>query len=164
MNERAQRAAVLGRLKRVCVVARAIIAVVLVLTAVAVVDAVLALLGAGGREPLVEASVPGVAEGAAMALMTWAALIVGQRVLGRVARTGEPFRVENARELRLSSYLVVATGVVPGLVGMVAAFVVKTGFDGMADLTVVLLGVVLVCVSKAFEYGCILQTLDDETL
>lgn len=99
-----------------------------------------------------------------MALMTWAALIVGQRVLGRVARTGEPFRVENARELRLSSYLVVATGVVPGLVGMVAAFVVKTGFDGMADLTVMLLGVVLVCVSKAFEYGCILQTLDDETL
>lgn len=93
------------------------------------------------------------------------ALYLGQRALGRIAATGDPFRLENARDLNAIAVLVLASSVVPGCVGVLAAQVLQTGYVGsIVEVAPLAGGLVLLAATKIFEYGCILQRLDDETL
>ena len=99
----------------------------------------------------------------------------------KIRRTGVPFAPERARELGRVGWLVLLAGCAPTLLHMVleaiAAAVVQalvesgemlsyalTASFEPQDLMLVSLGIVLVLVGRVFEYGCILQKQDDETL
>ena len=92
-----------------------------------------------------------------------------------------PFAPERARELGRVGWLVLLAGCAPTLLHMlleaIAAAVVQalvesgemlsyalTASFEPQDLMLVSLGIVLVLVGRVFEYGCILQKQDDETL
>lgn len=160
------RGAILARVRGLCMVARVLLIVLFVLALVPVVSVTfVALVPQEG----VTVSAPdgwGTVVGNYVRLvLLGAATLVGQRALGRVGRTGEPFRAEVARDLLAAAVLVWLSSFVPGCAGLLAAALLRTGFAGsVVDLGRLALGCALLAVAKVFEYGCILQQQDDELL
>lgn len=100
-----------------------------------------------------------------------AALFFGARFFGRIAKTGEPFRQERARELGLVAKLVLVLSIVPCLL-MLLTMVIGRALLGSAwpcsyevglfSYGTLVCGFLLAAFAKVFEYGCILQQQDDE--
>lgn len=88
-------------------------------------------------------------------------------MLRDVARTGRPFSDRVVRSLRRVSVLLVAADVVPALLCMLASWAAPAGASfSLSGGTgwPILAGAALAAVSRVFEYGCVLQRQDDETL
>lgn len=104
----------------------------------------------------------------------WHALAIGVAaclgvtlMLRDVARTGRPFSDRVVRSLRRVSVLLVAADVVPALLCMLASWAAPAGASfSLSGGTgwPILAGAALAAVSRVFEYGCVLQRQDDETL
>ena len=99
----------------------------------------------------------------------------------KIRRTGVPFAPERARELGRVGWLVLLAGCAPALLHMLLERMAMAVIDsliaagemvrysltasfGPQELMLVTLGILLVLVGRVFEYGCILQQQDDETL
>ena len=121
------------------------------------------------------------ANGVVFGGLACAAFALAALMCSKIRRTGVPFAPERARELGRVGWLVLLAGCAPTLLHMVleavAAAVVQalvesgemlsyalTASFEPQDLMLVSLGIVLVLVGRVFEYGCILQKQDDETL
>lgn len=123
----------------------------------------------GGR-PLVATCVDKGTEAALLGV----ALFVFQRALGRIARTGRPFRREFARIISGAGYLIAACGVLPGLLGTAAALayaslhpefsVALEPEGGIIRVSFLMIAGMVVALAWIFEYGAILQRQDDELL
>lgn len=124
-----------------------------------------------GGNPLQLAMRGVVANGLACAAFALAAL-----VCARVRRTGEVFSPARTRELGAVGGLLLLSGLVPP-VAMLAAFPFVTSLVGEMAMSYSLVqplatgdficcaaGLLLMAVARMFEYGCILQRQDDETL
>ena len=100
----------------------------------------------------------GVAEGVLFAGMAAVAMLIGQNLLGRVGRTGDPFRTENARDLKLISFLVLGAGIASAPFGVLVAHLLGGVYIGtMVNIPATACGCLILATSKVFEYGCILQ-------
>ncbi|MBM6817080.1 DUF2975 domain-containing protein [Olsenella uli] len=136
----------------------------------------------GGNVTLYGNPVQVMATGVAKGALAGAAFVVAWRMCRRIARTGRAFSPERVRELRTTAVLPLLSGCVPtalaalgnalssaavrellGRGEAVAYGLVPLGSSGF-DLGLVALGVLLVAITKIFEYGCVLQRQDDETL
>ncbi len=107
----------------------------------------------------------GVAEGILFAGMTAVAMFIGQNLLGRVSRTGDPFRAENTRDLKLISVLVLGAGIASAPFGLLVAHLLDGAYIGtMVNIPATACGCLILATSKVFEYGCILQQQDDGTI
>ena len=121
------------------------------------------------------------ANGVVFGGLACAAFALAALMCSKIRRTGVPFAPERARELGRVGWLVLLAGCAPTLLHMlleaIAAAVVQTLVESgemlsyaltasfePQDLMLVSLGIVLVLVGRVFEYGCILQKQDDETL
>ena len=121
------------------------------------------------------------ADGVVFGGLACAAFALAALMCSKIRRTGVPFAPERARELGRVGWLVLLAGCAPTLLHMlleaIAAAVVQalvesgemlsyalTASFEPQDLMLVSLGIVLVLVGRVFEYGCILQKQDDETL
>lgn len=121
------------------------------------------------------------ANGVVFGGLACAAFALAALMCSKIRRTGVPFAPERARELGRVGWLVLLAGCAPTLLHMlleaIAAAVVQalvesgemlsyalTASFEPQDLMLVSLGIVLVLVGRVFEYGCILQKQDDETL
>lgn len=121
------------------------------------------------------------ANGVVFGGLACAAFALAALMCSKIRRTGVPFAPERARELGRVGWLVLLAGCAPTLLHMileaVAAAVVNALIESgeilsyaltasfePQDLMLVSLGIVLVLVGRVFEYGCILQKQDDETL
>ena len=121
------------------------------------------------------------ANGVVFGGLACAAFALAALMCSKIRRTGVPFAPERARELGRVGWLVLLAGCAPTLLHMVleaiAAAVVQalvesgemlsyalTASFEPQELMPVSLGIVLVLVGRLFEYGCILQKQDDETL
>ena len=121
------------------------------------------------------------ANGVVFGGLACAAFALAALMCSKIRQTGVPFAPERARELGRVGWLVLLAGCAPTLLHMllevIAAAVVHAlvesgemlGYALTAsfepqDLMLVSLGIVLVLVGRVFEYGCILQKQDDETL
>lgn len=160
------RGAILARVRGLCVAARILLVLLFVLTLAPIVSVTFIALfpweGATVSAPDGWGTVIG---NYVRLVLLGAAVYLGQRALGRVRRTGEPFRPEVAHDLGIAAQLVWPSSFVPGCVGLAAAAFLQAGFTGsVVDLVQLALGCVLLAVAKVFEYGCILQKQDDETL
>ena len=119
--------------------------------------------------------------GSPVSTLANAAFALAALMCSKIRQTGVPFAPERARELGRVGWLVLLAGCAPTLLHMVleaiAAAVVQalvesgemlsyalTASFEPQDLMLVSLGIVLVLVGRVFEYGCILQKQDDETL
>lgn len=109
--------------------------------------------------------------------LSFAAYFVAKRMCQRVAATGEVFSVGRVRDLRRFARLLVIGSVVPGVMGiagmalsMQLSWATLMSWQGppagfvLFDFGELALGVFLLLVARMFEYGCILQKQDDETL
>lgn len=109
--------------------------------------------------------------------LSFAAYFVAKRMCQRVAATGQVYTSARVHDLRRFASLLVIGSVVPGIMGIVGmalsmqlSWATLISWQGppagfvMFDFGELALGVFLLLVSRVFEYGCILQTLDDETL
>ena len=135
----------------------------------------------GGTLYMAGSPIERLARGAVFGGLSCAAFVVAARMCSSVRRTGVVFSAERSRELGVVGWLVLLAGCVPSLLHMllecaasaVVGALVEAGemlsyaltarFDAQ-DLILVALGILLVLVSRVFEYGCILQKQDDETL
>lgn len=121
------------------------------------------------------------ANGVVFGGLACAAFALAALMCSKIRRTGVPFAPERARELGRVGWLVLLAGCAPTLLHMlleaIASAVVQalvesgemlsyalTASFEPQDLMLVSLGIVLVLVGRVFEYGCILQKQDDETL
>lgn len=121
------------------------------------------------------------ANGVVFGGLACAAFALAALMCSKIRRTGVPFAPERARELARVGWLVLLAGCAPTLLHMlleaIASAVVQTLVESgemlsyaltasfePQDLMLVSLGIVLVLVGRVFEYGCILQKQDDETL
>lgn len=121
------------------------------------------------------------ANGVVFGGLACAAFALAALMCSKIRQTGVPFAPERARELGRVGWLVLLAGCAPTLLHMlleaIAAAVVQalvesgemlryalTASFEPQDLMLVSLGIVLVLVGRVFEYGCILQKQDDETL
>lgn len=96
-----------------------------------------------------------------------AACLSATLMLRDVARTGRPFDDGVVRALRRVSALLVAADVAPVLLCVLASWAAPAGASfSLSGGTgwPILTGLVLAAVSRIFEYGCVLQRQDDETL
>ena len=104
------------------------------------------------------------------------ARVASALVCVRVRRTGEVFSPARTRELGAVGGLLLLSGLVPP-VAMLAAFPFVTSLVGEMAMSYSLVqplatgdficcaaGLLLMAVARMFEYGCILQRQDDETL
>lgn len=111
-------------------------------------------------------------------------LLFGVALLVRAARTfhtieqaGTPFTEESARGVKLAGALAVAAAIVSNVLGILMSSLVYSRYltpvneirlgqweVGATSFWVLALGVILVVVGVAFEYGVILQRQDDELL
>lgn len=99
-----------------------------------------------------------VASSIAKAVIALVAAYFDQRALGRIGRTGDFFRLENARDLGLVARIVLAGSVVPGCAGVLAVIVQQAGFSGsLVDPATLVAGLLLLAVAKVFEYACALR-------
>ena len=73
--------------------------------------------------------------------------------------------LDNQRSCSPTRHQAIAAAVVQALVesGEMLSYALTASFEPQ-DLMLVSLGIVLVLVGRVFEYGCILQKQDDETL
>ena len=125
--------------------------------------------------------VSSLADGVVFGGLACAAFALSALMCSKIRRTGVPFAPERSRELGRVGWLVLLAGCAPTLLHMlleaIAAAVVNalvesgemlsyalTASFEPQDLMLVSLGILLVLVGRVFEYGCILQKQDDETL
>ena len=107
----------------------------------------------------------GVAEGVLFDGIAAVAMLIGQNLLGRVGRTGDPFRTENTRDLKLISFLVLGAGIASAPFGVLVAHLLGGVYIGtMVNIPATACGCLILATSKVFEYGCILQQQDDGTI
>ena len=110
-----------------------------------------------------------------------AGFVAAALMCAKIRRTGAPFAPERARELGRVGWLVLLAGCAPTLIhmlleavamivvnsllesGEILSYALTASFEPQ-DLMLVSLGILLVLVGRVFEYGCILQKQDDETL
>lgn len=121
------------------------------------------------------------ANGVVFGGLACAAFALAALMCSKIQMTGVPFVPERARELGRVGWLVLLAGCAPTLLHMlleaIAAAVVHALVESgemlsyaltanfePQDLMLVSLGILLVLVGRVFEYGCILQKQDDETL
>lgn len=99
-----------------------------------------------------------------------AMLFLGARFFGRIAKSGEAFRRERARELGLIAKLAIVLSFAPGVlvwttlkVGTLLLPEWPVAYEGnLFSYGLVVCGCLLFAFAKVFEYGCILQEQDDE--
>ena len=104
------------------------------------------------------------------ALLLVAISWVGARFFRRIAKTGEPFRPERARELFLVADLLVALAIAPGLLEAGALWLGVTllptvSYDityGILNYGLLIGAFLLLAFARVFSYGCLLQQQDDE--
>ena len=135
----------------------------------------------GGEVSLSGSPVSSFANGAVLGGLACAAFAIAARMCSRIRRTGVPLEPGRARELGRVGWLVLLAGCAPTLLHMLLERVAMAVIDsliaagemvrysltasfGPQDLMLVALGTLLVLVGRVFEYGCILQRQDDETL
>ena len=121
------------------------------------------------------------ANGVVFGGLACAAFALAALMCSKIRRTGVPFAPERARELGRVGWLVLLAGCAPTLLHMVLEAIAAAVVNALVesgemlsyaltanfepqDLMLVSLGIVLVLVGRVFEYGCILQKQDDETL
>ena len=121
------------------------------------------------------------ANGVVFGGLACAAFALAALMCSKIRRTGVPFASERARELGRVGWLVLLAGCAPTLLHMVLEAIAAAVVNALVesgeilsyaltanfepqDLMLVSLGIVLVLVGRVFEYGCILQKQDDETL
>ena len=98
-----------------------------------------------------------------------AMLFLGARFFGRIAKSGEAFRRERARELGLIAKLAIVLSFAPGVlvwttlkVGALLLPEWPVAYEGnLFSYGPVVCGCLLFAFAKVFEYGCILQEQDD---
>lgn len=98
-----------------------------------------------------------------------AMLFLGARSFGRIAKSGEAFRRERARELGLIAKLAIVLSFAPGVlvwttlkVGALLLPEWPVAYEGnLFSYGPVVCGCLLFAFAKVFEYGCILQEQDD---
>ena len=121
------------------------------------------------------------ANGVVFGGLACAAFALAALMCSKIQRTGVPFAPERARELGRVGWLVLLAGCAPTLLHMILetiaaaivhalvesgemlSYALTANFEPQ-DLMLVSLGILLVLVGRVFEYGCILQKQDDETL
>lgn len=99
-----------------------------------------------------------------------AMLFLGARFFGRIARSGEAFRRDRARELAVIAKLAIALSFAPGVLVWatlkIGGFLLPgwpAAYEGnLFSYGLVVCGCLLFAFAKVFEYGCILQEQDDE--
>lgn len=134
-----------------------------------------------GEVSLSGSPVSSLANGVVFGALVCAAFATAARMCSQIRRTGVPFAPERARELGRVGWLVLLAGCVPTLIhmlleaaasvavhalvesGEILSYALTADFEPQ-DLMLVSLGILLVLVGRVFEYGCILQKQDDETL
>ena len=135
----------------------------------------------GGTAYLSGSPVSTFANGVVFGGLACAGFIVAALMCSKIRRTGVPFAPERARELGRVGWLVLLAGCSPTLIhmlleavamivvnsllesGEILSYALTASFEPQ-DLMLVSLGILLVLVGRVFEYGCILQKQDDETL
>ena len=121
------------------------------------------------------------ANGVVFGGLACAAFALAALMCSKIRQTGVPFAPERARELGRVGWLVLLAGCAPTLLHMILeaiaaavvhalvesgemlSYALTANFEPQ-DLMLVSLGILLVLVGRVFEYGCILQKQDDETL
>lgn len=153
------RDALLKKIRFVCDAARALVAVLLVMNLIPIVTVTsFLLLPMEGATVSASSGWGLVASSLAKAVIVIAAAYVGQRAPGRIGRTCDFFRLENARDLGLVARIVLAGSVVSGCAGVLAAIVRQAGFSGsLVDPATLVAGLLLLAVAKVFEYACALR-------
>ena len=135
----------------------------------------------GGEVSYSGSPVSTLANGDVFGGLACAAFALAALMCTKIQRTGVPFAPERARELGRVGWLVLLAGCAPTLLHMILetiaaaivhalvesgemlSYALTANFEPQ-DLMLVSLGILLVLVGRVFEYGCILQKQDDETL
>ena len=135
----------------------------------------------GGTVYLSGSPVSTFANGVVFGGLACAGFAAAALMCSKIRRTGVPFAPERARELGRVGWLVLLAGCAPTLIhmlleavamivvnsllesGEILSYALTASFEPQ-DLMLVSLGILLVLVGRVFEYGCILQKQDDETL
>lgn len=153
-------------IKFTCTLARIVLLLMFVLLLAPIaITLYMALYPTPGVTVELTKGIGGVAEGILFAGMTAVAMFIGQNLLGRVSRTGDPFRAENARDLKLISFLVLGAGIASAPFGILVAHLLDGAYIGtMVNIPATACGCLILATSKVFEYGCILQQQDDGTI
>ena len=119
-----------------------------------------------------------ITERAALPQLMWAVsacaisiplFLAGMRLFKRIVQTGKPFRVDRARELGRTAWLIIALSFVPGVLNLACVVIGIAVLPDTAvaanvaffNYTLLACGFLLLALARAFEYGCILQAQDD---
>ena len=135
----------------------------------------------GGEVSYSGSPISSLANGVVFGGLACAGFVAAALMCSKIRRTGVPFAPERARELGRVGWLVLLSGCAPTLLhmlleavamivvnsllesGEILSYALTASFEPQ-DLMLVSLGILLVLMGCVFEYGCILQKQDDETL
>lgn len=155
---------IVGRLLKVWLVFEVCAAVVLIVTFFSAVAS--ALFGSsvlGVARGLVDW--PNLVHKVAKVVLMIPVLYLGQRLCERVPSPTGPFAASHAWDLWRIGVLLLFLGFAPGTLGVLASFITWGTGNTLPEVfngAVFMAGLVVIAVSRVFEYGCVLQERNDE--
>lgn len=135
----------------------------------------LALVGTNAQTPLMLVAHDGhTAIGSVtMTCLALAIALSAYRLFSNIEKAGRPFDLECIRTLRQVGHLFLIGGAAVKLFGAIVTGLILSGFGGsftdalggqLLDASMLFAGLIISLIASVFQYGCILQTQDDELL
>lgn len=103
-----------------------------------------------------------IAKAFALMILLFGVLLISAYIFYKINKAGTPFLAEIVKAMKAVALMVVFLVTVPDRVYQLAANM-GMGLFGPNDLTALLCGGIVFCFALVFEYGCLLQTENDET-
>lgn len=107
--------------------------------------------------------VPDIAKMFASMILLLGVLLIAVYIFYKINKSGTPFHPEVVKAMKLTALMVAFLIAVPDRIYQLAADMGLKLF-GSNDLFALLCGGIVFCFAIVFEYGCVLQTENDETL